>query len=58
MYPNLPLIIGSDGKGNIYWSVDAAFAVHLVLKNGWFDTLNLRILKIHVTFEDKGHTFF
>ena len=28
MYPHLPLILGSDGKGNIYWSVDAAFAVH------------------------------
>ena len=27
-YPHLPLILGSDGKGNIYWSVDAAFAVH------------------------------
>ena len=26
--PHLPLILGSDGKGNIYWSVDAAFAVH------------------------------
>ena len=25
---HLPLILGSDGKGNIYWSVDAAFAVH------------------------------
>ena len=28
MYPRLPLIYGSNGKGNIYWSVDAAFAVH------------------------------
>ena len=28
MYLNLPLILGSDGKGNIYWSVDAAFTVH------------------------------
>ena len=28
MYPHLPLILGSDGKGKIYWSVDAAFAVH------------------------------
>ena len=27
-FPHLPLILGSDGKGNIYWSVDAAFAVH------------------------------
>ena len=25
---HLPLVLGSDGKGNIYWSVDAAFAVH------------------------------
>ena len=25
---HLPLILGLDGKGNIYWSVDAAFAVH------------------------------
>ena len=25
---HLPLILGSDNKGNIYWSVDAAFAVH------------------------------
>ena len=28
MYIHLPLILGFDGKGNIYWSVDAAFAVH------------------------------
>ena len=27
MYPHLPLILCSDGKGNIYWSVDAAFVV-------------------------------
>ena len=27
-FPYLPLILGSDGKGNIYWPVDAAFAVH------------------------------
>ena len=25
---HLPLILGSDNKGNIYWLVDAAFAVH------------------------------
>ena len=28
MYPHLPLILGSDGKGIIYWSVSTAFAVH------------------------------
>ena len=29
IYPHLPLILGSDGIGNIYWwSVDAAFTVH------------------------------
>ena len=28
MYPHLPFILGSDGKWNIYWSIDAAFAVH------------------------------
>ena len=28
LYPRLPLILESDGKMNIYWSVDAAFAVH------------------------------
>ena len=28
IYPHLPLILCSDGKGNIYWSVDAAFTVH------------------------------
>ena len=28
MFPHLPLILGSDGKGDICWSVDAAFAVH------------------------------
>ena len=28
IYPHLPRILGSDGEGNIYWSVDAAFAVH------------------------------
>lgn len=27
-YPHLTLILGSDGKGSIYWLVDVAFAVH------------------------------
>ena len=28
MYSHLPLILGSDGKGDILWSMDEAFAVH------------------------------
>jgi hypothetical protein len=24
----LPLVLGADGTGTIYWSVDASFAVH------------------------------
>ena len=27
LYPQLQIIVESDGKGNIYWSVDMAFAV-------------------------------
>ena len=27
LHPQLPLIIGSGGKGNLYWLADAAFAV-------------------------------
>ncbi|VEU33958.1 unnamed protein product [Pseudo-nitzschia multistriata] len=26
--PYIPLVLGSDGSGNAYWHVDAAFAVH------------------------------
>ena len=29
----LPLVLGADGTGNIYWSVDASFAVHNDMKS-------------------------
>ena len=29
----LPLVLGWDGTGNIYWSVDASFAVHGDMKS-------------------------
>ena len=29
----LPLIIGSDGTGNMVWSIDASFAVHMDMKS-------------------------
>ena len=28
-----PLILGSDGTGNMIWSIDASFAVHMDMKN-------------------------
>ena len=30
---HLPLIVGSDGTGNMVWSIDALFAVHMDMKN-------------------------
>ena len=30
---HLPLILGSDGTGNIIWSIDASFAVHMDMKS-------------------------
>ena len=30
---HLPLILGSDGTGNMIWSIDASFAVHMDMKN-------------------------
>ena len=30
---HLPLIVGSDGTGNMVWSIDASFAVHMDMKN-------------------------
>ena len=29
---HLPLIIGSDGSGNMVWSINASFAVHMDMK--------------------------
>ena len=30
---HLPLILGSDGSGNMVWSIDASFAVHMDMKS-------------------------
>ena len=30
---HLPLIVGSDGTGNMVWSIDASFAVHMDMKS-------------------------
>ena len=30
---HLPLIVGSDGSGNLIWSIDASFAVHTDMKS-------------------------
>ena len=30
---HLPLILGSDGLGNMVWSIDASFAVHMDMKS-------------------------
>ena len=30
---HLPLILGSDGLGNMVWSIDALFAVHMDMKS-------------------------
>ena len=30
---HLPLIIGLDGSGNMVWSIDASFAVHMDMKS-------------------------
>ena len=29
----LPLIVGTDGSGNMVWSIDASFAVHMDMKS-------------------------
>jgi len=30
---HLPLVLGSDGSGNMVWSIDASFAVHMDMKS-------------------------
>ena len=40
---HLPLILGSDGSGNMVWSIDASFVVHMDMKSntGYCLTLGL-----------------
>ena len=40
---HLPLIFGSDGTGNMVWSIDASFAVHMDMKSHTGYCLTLRI---------------
>ena len=30
---HLPLVLGSDGSGNMIWSIDAAFGVHMDMRS-------------------------
>ena len=39
----LPLIVGSDGLGNLVWSIDASFAVHTDMKSHSVYCLSLGI---------------
>ena len=40
---HLPLIVGSDGSGNLVWSIDASFAIHIDMKShtGYFLSLGI-----------------
>ena len=40
---HLPLIVGSNGSGNLIWSIDASFAVHTDMKSHSRYCLSLRI---------------
>ena len=41
---HLPLILGSDSSGNMVWSIDTSFAIHMDMKNhtGYCLTLGMR----------------
>ena len=41
--PFLPLVLGWDGTGNIYWHVDAAFAVHNDMRSHSGGVMTFRI---------------